>query len=426
VSRSYCLQQLTAILQVVGTSAIHLQDDALAEACQRAEHAYLRAADESVVSADALLATYPESLPGHLLRIGKLVAAKDAAELPALRRALAQCAPLEGGADDRQRALLAAARAWLAARPRQAAEIYTRVVREAPQDLLALRLAQSCWYFLGERGQMRAVVERASAHWTGGMPGHDIALALHAFACAESADGARAEELALAALAIEPRSPHSIHALAHALAMQDRPAAGVRVLRDGASCWRAGGRMDSHIAWHLAVLELETGSPAAALSVFDRDLTAPAALGTGGGADATDLLWRLELAGVEVGARWQDLSDAWARHLQPGFWGFLDVLAGLAFLRAGHRWRALWLKQAIAAAPRNVAHAHPSPGAVTLSALAAIDAFVGRAYECACAALRGSLPHLGGSLPQRDLLGLTLAVARSRAAAAATALPAAA
>jgi hypothetical protein len=244
------------------------------------------------------------------------------------------------------------------------------------------------------------------------------------FGAAETADGARAEELARISLDIEPRSPFAIHALAHALAIQDRAADGAKTLRALAADWRVGGRMDGHIGWHLALFLLETGDARAAVAAFDREQLPAAALDAGGCADATDLLWRLELGGVDPGARWQALATAWRPHLKAGFWSFLDLLAGLALQRAARRDEACALvHELVLAADTNGV---VSPALATVPALAALDAFGRGAYADASRGLAKALPRLGGSLPQRELLALTQRVADERRAAKHTAVAAAA
>ena len=388
----------------------------LAETYLSLRDAYLRATDKSGMAANALLDANPDFLPAHLFRIAKLVAGKDASALPALRVAIAAAEPLSYSAGAPDRALLAAAHAWAGGDPLRAAETYTHVAVAAPHDLLALRLAQSSWYFLGERARVRAVAERVMTSWSAGMPGYDLALAMYAFGCAETRDSERAEELARQALEIEPRSPYAIHALVHALAMQGRSADGARTLKDMAPYWQVGGRLDSHNAWHLAVFELETGHPTRALTMLDQELLPAAARGTGGNADATDLLWRLDLAGIDTGSRWQRLAEWWAQHVSPGFWSFLDVLAGLACLRAGHRPCVKALMQKIDSAHGKGAFGSAAHDTTTLPALAAIDSFISGAFDRASVALRAALPALGGSLPQRELFQLTLNVADQRRA----------
>ena len=374
----------------------------------RAELAYLRAADERPVSVDTL---HPDSLAARLLKIAKQVAGKDARALPLLAAALADAGPLEAGATSGQRAHLAAARAWLAHGPLHAARIYTQLAESEPHDLLAMRLAQSCWYFLGHRARVRLVAERALCRWSPAAPGYDVMLAMTAFGRAETGDGRGATALAERALAIEPRSPFARHALAHGLATQGRVVTAHRMLEDTAPLWRVGGRMDAHNAWHQALFALQTGRRSSALATFDRELAAASDASTC--ADATDLLWRLDLAGVDLGSRWQPLAAAWTRHLTPGFWGFLDVLAGLAFHRAGWSSEAQSVRRAIveSRSPEGMA----ATAAASLTALAAIEAFTHGDYAHASAQLRRALPLLGGSVPQRELLESTLFAAEQHA-----------
>ena len=388
----------------MATSSAKPVDDVLAYA--RAELAYLRAAGERAAAADA-----SDSLAAALLKIAKLVAAKDASAMRALAAALVVAEPLAGAATDGQRAHLAAARAWLAHEPLRAARIYTQIAERAPHDLLAIRLAQSCWYFLGHRARVRLVAERALCRWSPTAPGYDVMLAMTAFGRAETGDGRGATALAERALALEPRSPFACHALAHGLATQGRFVTAHRMLEDSATLWRVGGRMDAHNAWHQALFALQIGRPTSALATFDRELASASDASTC--ADATDLLWRLDLAGVDTRGRWQPLASAWARHLTPGFWGFLDVLAGLAFHRAGWSNEAHALRRAIeeSQTPEGTA----ATAAASRTALAAIEAFTHGDYAYASLQLRKALPLLGGSVPQRELLESTLFAAEQRA-----------
>src|SRR6185369_9978734 len=82
-------------------------------AFRHAEQAYLHATADAAPSIDALLAAHPEFLPPH-----------------------------EPSAGPRERAHLAAARAWLARKPLQAAKIYTQLAKDGYGDALAVRLAQ--------------------------------------------------------------------------------------------------------------------------------------------------------------------------------------------------------------------------------------------------------------------------------------------
>jgi tetratricopeptide repeat protein len=379
-------------------------------------NAYLRsAADDDAAALDDLLAERPGLAAAHVLKIGKLVATKDMRTFPALERALEAAQPHLRAGNEQDRMHAAAATAWLAHRPLLAAHSYSTISANDPHDLLALRLAQSCWFFLARRAKVHAVAERAARAWSPHDESHDVALALLAFGCAEIGDGARAETLSMRALEIEPRNPYALHALAHALGALRQPATAVRLLAARAEDWRVGGRLESHTSWHLAVAELEVGNVAAADAALD-ELVPLATQGPSAASDATDLAWRLELAGADVAETWNCLADAWSRHHVMGFWAPDDILAGIAYVRA-ERWDGLRaLQRKLAAGPHLRRCAERAAYALTLPALAAIEAFARADFRAAEAQLRATIDRMGGSLLQRELFELTLEASGRRRA----------
>jgi hypothetical protein len=53
--------------------------------------------------------------------------------------------------------------------------------------------------------------------------------------------------------------------------------------------------------------------------------------------DASALLWRLQLSGVDVGERWDELADTWTQHADGKCYAFNDVHAAMAYIGAGRR-----------------------------------------------------------------------------------------
>ena len=86
---------------------------------------------------------------------------------------------------------------------------------------------------------------------------------------------------------------------------------------------------------------LASDDAAGALAVFDeREPHADNAFQL---CDQTSLLWRLELAGCDVGDRWDALADQWDEAAERHICAFLDVHAALAFARRpGHPGAARW------------------------------------------------------------------------------------
>ena len=67
-----------------------------------------------------------------------------------------------------------------------------------------------------------------------------------------------------------------------------------------------------HNWWHLALFHLDLDEIDEVLALFDERV-----LGSGSAVvldmiDASALLWRLQLRGIDVGDRWQALAERWA------------------------------------------------------------------------------------------------------------------
>jgi hypothetical protein len=178
-----------------------------------------------------------------------------------------------------------------------------------------------------------------------------------------------------------------------------------------ADVWRSSGVVATHCAWHLALFHLELGDSARALALYDEGI--PATL-TGDLADLIDaaaVLWRMDLLGVDVGARWQPLAEAWAPHIDDGSCSFSDVHAMLAFVGARDDARVRRLLQTLAAAQARTTRHGLTTRPLGLPACQALAAFGRGDYTLAITLLAG-LPatahRLGGSHAQRDVLHLTL------------------
>jgi hypothetical protein len=387
-----------------------------AEAFGRALDQLLRATGDPLVEIEPALNEHPTFAMGHLLRAAIAILAKDASALPLLAESLSAVAHVDGSLTEHERRHVAAARAWLSGEPGLAAERYACIVRAAPRDLLALRLAQSCYFFVGQATALRDVVDLAAPGWSR-MPGFQYVLAMAAFGCAENGDTERAETLGRRAVEIEPEFPFAIHAVAHALHQRGDHVAGKLWMRQHEAQWLTVSRMAAHNAWHLAQFELESGEPARALTALDQRLVPSASMSASSAADATALLWRLQLDGVDPGSRWSALSDCWTAQTSPGFWPFLDLYAAIAFNAAGHFDRAHRLGRAVAACARADNLRARLSRTVTLPGLHAIEAFAVGAFANACVALRALRPALrtvGASHAQVSLFGRMLMEAERR------------
>ena len=95
-------------------------------------------------------------------------------------------------------------------------------------------------------------------------------------------------------------------------------------------------RLSVHNGWHLALYLIEEGRFAEVLADYDR-FVAPKIPGDSllDLVDASALLWRLELAGADVGDRWAPLAAQWLTHVDDHVLVFNDLHIALAVSRAG-------------------------------------------------------------------------------------------
>jgi hypothetical protein len=121
---------------------------------------------------DAALADDPEFLAGHALRAGLMVTTSERRAVPELRRSVEAGEALiaRGRGNERERAQIAAARAWLDGDFGRATDRYNRLALEHPRDGLTVQLAHLCNFYLGRSTWLRDHVAAVIPHHDGSSP----------------------------------------------------------------------------------------------------------------------------------------------------------------------------------------------------------------------------------------------------------------
>ena len=316
---------------------------------------------------------------------------------PFITRALAAAA----SASERERRFVAAVAAWVEGDIDTAIRLHEEQAHAFPRDLVSLKLGH---YHLFNRGdspgmlRMALVAEPAASDlpWLHGML---------AFAWEQCHFLEEAEAAARRAMGLRRKEPWAHHALAHVMLTQGRITEGHAFLQDVSGTWTGlNSFMVTHNWWHQALFALELDEHAEVLALYDRQVWGVAKDYTQDQINAVSLLARLELAGADVGDRWQDLGGYLARRLSDQVLPFLDLqyLYGLA--RASRDAEADQLLANIAAhaaAAKSHAWQHVGvPAAHGLLAHARGD------HATSVEAMGHALPRLveiGGSHAQRDL-----------------------
>ena len=293
------------------------------------------------------------------------------------------------------------------------------ILADHPTDALALRLAQDAYFFLGRSAAIRDCAERVLPAWDLDNPLASFIFGLYAFGLEETGDLKRAEDFGRQALARNPRDAWATHALAHVMETANRHEEGIAFLKSTRADWAHAHFMAHHNGWHLALFLIEQGRFDEVLADYDR-FTAPklADDATLDRVDAASLLWRLELAGVDVGDRWARVADTWMAHVDDHLLAFNDLHCAFAAARSPDPVHGPRLTRSLDAYIRVGAGDNRQVMAEVGQRL--IDgalAFAGGHYARAVEAIlpvRNDALRIGGSHAQRDIVNLTLIAAAER------------
>jgi tetratricopeptide (TPR) repeat protein len=320
--------------------------------------------------------------------------------------------------NDRERRHILAARAWLQGEFHRANSLYGDLLIDYPRDLFALQVTHLTDFLLGQSNLLRDRIARVLPHWTEDLPGYGYVLGMYAFGLEETADYARAEDFGRRAVAINPRDPWAIHAVAHVMEMQGRQADGIAWLTGSAQDWSRDNFFAYHNWWHLALHHLDLEQHERVLQLYDAVIRRPGSGVAMELVDATALLWRLHLRGLDTGDRWKELADAWEPMAGDAYYAFNDAHAMMAFV-ADDRPQA---QELLIAAMQRRAAGDDSNALMTREAglplVRALQAFGRGDYRKAIPLIEAMRPvanRFGGSHAQRDIISLTLIEAAMRA-----------
>jgi hypothetical protein len=222
------------------------------------------------------------------------------------------------------------------------------------------------------------------------------------------------------ALQINRKDPWAVHAIAHVHEMCGNLSDGIQWLESRRDDWLPDNAFSYHNAWHLALYWLELDQYDKVLALYDelvrpRDNDVILEL-----IDASAMLWRLKLRGVDVGDRWQPVIAQWQSRVDDRLYVFNDLHALMALL-AGNR---MDIAQELV---ENIESRRRGNGQQALKAQVAAGHVARGLLQFAEGRFTQALPDLirgmeiaaefGGSHAQRDLIALTALRCAERAGA---------
>ncbi len=364
------------------------------------------------------LADDPDFVMGHCLRGGMMAVAAERAAEPMLRGSVEAAEKRVALANERERGHITALRFWLHGDFESATDTWGNVVEDYPRDLLALQLAHLGDFYLGRSDMLRDRIGGVRPGWDADVPGYGYVLGMHAFGLEEMHDYAAAEETGREAVSRQPRDPWAIHAVAHVLEMQGRTDDGIGWFNERRDDWAPENMFAFHNWWHLALFHLDREEHDRVLEIYDTGVRPDASDVALEMLDASALLWRLHLDGVEVGDRWDGLADTWEGTVDDGYYAFNDVHAMMAFVGAGREASADTLLATMERAAGGTGTNGMMTRDVGLPLARAIRAFGRGDYTAASDLIEPVAPiaaRFGGSNAQRDVVQRTLVESAIRA-----------
>lgn len=297
----------------------------------------------------------------------------------------------------------------------QAASRLDAHLGDVPTDFLALKISHALRFMSGQAADMLRVTQNVLPSWNSDHAAYGYVLGCHSFGLEENGHYGQAESIGRQAYSYEPQDAWGLHAVSHVMEMERRCNDGIAWLEQARSSWSKCNNFSFHLAWHLALFLLEKREIEAVLDVYDRDIRPQPTDDFRDVANATSMLWRLELEGVDLGDRWDELYGIASQRLRDVSYIFGSLHYLLALVSKGDRRAAETLLSTMQAK----AHAETGDQAIVAAEVGIPIANIimstrwpeygsGRLDIVACGE---KLQNIGGSHAQRDVFLRTLLVA---------------
>jgi hypothetical protein len=311
-------------------------------------------------------------------------------------------------ATERERLNVAAIHAWVEGRFDDALYFHEQLADAHPRDICAVKFGQ---YHFFNRGDLVGLLRLAETAFLANSD-NPYMHGMLAFGLEQNHRLDEAEAAGRTATEMQRREPWAHHAVAHVLITEGRTDEGIAWMESLSDTWEdCNSFMYTHNWWHLALFYLDKENFAKVLELYDNRVWGAWKEYSQDQVNAISLLWRLELAGADVGDRWQDVANYVAQrtgeHVEP----FLNLHYVYALARAGRDDKVQQMLGAIAA------YASEAPAFTAAAwgevALPAAKAFVAHARGDMAEArallepIQGRMQEIGGSNAQRDLFDQT-------------------
>ena len=312
-----------------------------------------------------------------------------------------------GTANTREDLYVQALSVWMAGSPTGAIDRLEAVLAAYPDDPFAMKLSHALRFVLGDSTGMRRSIEAVRPAYAPDHKALGYLMGCHAFALEETGDYAAAEAQGRAALWTAPDDAWGLHAVAHVYDMTGNARGGIDWLDGREAAWAHCNNFRYHVWWHRALMHLDLGETEQVLALYDTEIRKDRTDDYRDISNAASLLSRLELDGIDVADRWEELAEISAQRTEDGCLIFADLHYLLALI-GGSREQAIGkltarVRQDGVRKDCDMSLRMATPG---VKAVNGLEAFGEANYEAAflnLASVRTDMSRAGGSHAQRDV-----------------------
>ena len=253
--------------------------------------------------------------------------------------------------------------------------LHEEITNQFPTDLISVQQGQYHYFYTGNKEKLLEIAQKVLPN----NPQQDYLYGMVAFGLEQCHQLPAAEKMALEAIALNRYDPWAHHAIGHVMETQGRTQEGIIWMENFAYTWdNCNSMLYTHNWWHIALYYWQLENYEKVLKIYDEHIWQRAnKQSPKDQVGAISMLLRLELRGVDVGNRWQDISPYLYSRIDEHALPFQDLHYVYALAKAGHNnWvkemlqsmehhalsinpflRRSWVKIAIPAARGMVAHA---------------------------------------------------------------------
>lgn len=392
----------------LSASEISLDDPAVLQDWNGVIHGILSHGQATGDHLGTLIAKAPDFALGHAMKglaclmLGRrelIATAKDASA--EADRALAL-----GGATERERLWCLALSDWLAGKPSMSIAHMEEALRLNPADTISMKLSHGIRFMLGDNPGMLQSIERVIHAHDETHPLYGYALGCRAFALEEVGRYDEAEQTGRRGLDFARDDAWGLHAVAHVYDMTHLTGQGIALIDNFPDAWSHCNNFRFHVWWHKALLHLDQGDIGTVFNLYDTKIRDEKTDDYRDFSNASSLLVRLELEGIDVGDRWNELSELAEKRTDDGCLTFADMHYMLALMGDTRGKAASQLTARVAQSANaidDVGTVMRTPG---VSLAQGLEAFGEADYTSAFAHLHKAQPQfqiMGGSHAQRDV-----------------------